>query len=87
MVRAVCLLAIALVCAVGVAQAVHAHPDDASAPHHACSICAAAHAGLGIEIVFAPPALVTSALVAPPPELLRASHNSEIHFIRPPPAA
>jgi len=87
MVRAFCLLAILLVCAMGLVQAVHAHPDEATAPHHACSICSAAHAGLGIEIEFAPPALVASALVAPPLEFLQASRNYEVHFIRPPPAA
>jgi hypothetical protein len=86
MVRVVCLLAMALVCAMGIAQAVHAHPEDSSAPHHVCSICSTAHAGLGTEITFAPPVLAALALAAPAPVLAGIFRSAEVHFIRPPPA-
>jgi hypothetical protein len=86
MVRVVCVLAVALVCATGIAQAVHAHPEDSSAPHHVCSICSTAHAGLGTEIAFAPPVLAALALAAPAPVLAGIFRTAEVHFIRPPPA-
>jgi hypothetical protein len=76
----------ALVCAMGVAQAVHAHPEESSAPHHVCSICSTAHAGLGTEIAFAPPVLAALALAAPALELAGIFRTAEVHFIRPPPA-
>ena len=87
MVRVLCLLTIALVCAMGIVQAVHAHRDDTSAPHHVCSICSTAHARLGTEMAFAPPVLAASALAVPTPEFFRVSRDIEVHFIRPPPSA
>jgi len=86
-VRAVCLLAIALVCAVAVAQAVHAHPENATTSHHACSICATAHAGVRVEAVFVAPILYAAALAAPAPESSGIFRPAATHFIRPPPAA
>jgi len=86
MVRAVCLLAIALMCAMGVVQAVHAHPDDASAPHHACSICSAAHAGLNTGTAIGPPVLGASRLATPAQESAGIFRSTEVHCIRPPPA-
>lgn len=86
MVRVVCVLAMALVCAVGIVQAVHAHPDDSSSPHHVCSICSTAHAGLGMEIAFAPPVMAELAQTAPAPVLAGIFRSTEVHFIRPPPA-
>lgn len=86
-VRTVCLLTIVLMCAMGVAQAVHAHPDESTAPHHACSICLTAHARLGTEMTFAPPVLAVSPLLAAAPESHKVSRSTEVHFIRPPPAA
>jgi len=86
-VRAVCLLAIALVCAVAVAQAVHAHPENTTTSHHACSICATAHAGLSVETAFVAPILFTAALAAPVRESSGIFRPAAAHFIRPPPAA
>jgi hypothetical protein len=86
MVRVVCVLAMALVCGMGIVQAVHAHPEDSSSPHHVCSICSTAHAGLGMEIAFAPPVMAALALAAPAPVLEGIFRTAEVHFIRPPPA-
>jgi hypothetical protein len=86
LVRAVCVLAMALVCAIGIAQAVHAHPENSSAPHHVCSICSAAHAGLSTAITFAPPVLGASSLATLAPESSGIFRSTEVHFIRPPPA-
>ena len=47
--RVVCVLSMALVCAMGMVQAVHAHPDDSTTSHHVCSICSTAHAGLNMQ--------------------------------------
>lgn len=85
-IQAVCLLTIAFVFAMGIVQAAHSHQEDSSVSHHVCSICSTAHAGLGTEIVFAPPVLTRSPLAAPSREFLSGSCNQEVHFIRPPPA-
>ena len=84
--RVMCVLAMALVCAMGVAQAMHAHPDDSTTSHHACSICAVAHAGLSVEAVALAPILVAAALATPAPESAGLSRPVATQFIRPPPA-
>ena len=86
LVRVVCVLAMALVCAMGIAQAVHAHPEDSSAPHHVCSICSTAHAGLSTAMTFAPPVLGASPLAITAPESSGIFRSTEVHCIRPPPA-
>ncbi len=85
-VRSVCILAIALVCAIGVVQAVHSHPDDSAASHHSCSICSIAHAGLNIETVSAAPVLISAALATAAPEQPSVFRAAVVHFIRPPPS-
>ena len=84
-VRVACVLTMALVCAMGVAQAVHAHPDDSTASHHACSICSTAHAGLSTEAVALAPVLATAALAIPAPDSAGIFRAASVHFIRPPP--
>jgi len=86
-VRVVCILAMALVCAMGVVQAVHVHQDDsAAAAHHVCSICSTAHASLSVATVTAAPVLATATLAIPAPESDGIFRSTEVHFIRPPPA-
>jgi Fe-S-cluster-containing hydrogenase component 2 len=80
------MLSIALVCAVGVIQAVHTHPEDSTASHHSCSICSTAHAGLSTEVVAAAPILIAAALPTPVRELAKIFRAQAVHFIRPPPA-
>lgn len=81
------MLAIALMCAMAVAQAVHAHPENATTSHHACSICATAHAGVSVEAVFVAPILIAAALATPVPESSGIFRPAAAHFIRPPPEA
>jgi hypothetical protein len=76
----------ALVCAMGVVQAVHAHPDDSATSHHVCSICSTAHAGLSTQTVSVAPVLVAAALAAPAQKLAGIFRPADIHCIRPPPA-
>jgi len=85
-VRVACLLAMALVCAMGIVQAVHAHPENSTSPHHVCSICSTPHVGLSTAISFAPPVLNASRLVALAAASSGIFRSPEIHFIRPPPA-
>jgi len=85
--RVVCILSVALVCAMGVVQAVHVHPQDSTAAsHHACSICIAAHAGVSVETGAAAPVLSTTALAATPQETSAIFRSVASYFIRPPPA-
>src|SRR5277367_6882674 len=86
MVRVVCVLAMALVCAMGFVQAVHAHPENSTAPHHVCSICSTAHVGLSTATTFAPPVLNASMLAPLASESSGIFRSTEVHFIRPPPA-
>jgi hypothetical protein len=86
MVRVMCMLAMALVCAMGVVQAVHAHPENSTSPHHVCSICSTAHAGLSTAATFAPPVLNSSMLAPLAPESSGIFRSNEVYFIRPPPA-
>jgi hypothetical protein len=84
--RVVCILSMALVCAMGVAQAVHAHPDDSATSHHVCSVCSTAHAGLSTQTVAAAPVLVAAALATPAQKLAGIFRPAAVHFIRPPPS-
>ncbi len=85
-VRVVCVLAMALVCAMGIVQAAHSHAEDSTGPHHVCSICSIAHAGLSTGTAIGPPVLGASRLATPPQESAGIFRGTEVHFIRPPPA-
>ena len=86
-VRVLCILSMALVCMLGVVQAVHTHPENSTASHHSCSICSTAHAGLSTQTIAAAPVLTAAALATPARELAKTFRPSTVHFIRPPPAA
>jgi hypothetical protein len=86
-VRAVCVLCVALVCVIGTLQATHSHPENSSTSHHACTICATAHAGLSTTSATLAPALATSALSSLVTELSTTFRPAATQFIRPPPAA
>jgi len=85
-VRVVCVLTAMLVCAMGVVQAAHAHPENSTTSRHACSICSTAHAGLSTETIAAAPVQVTTALANPAREETGTFRAVAVHFIRPPPA-
>lgn len=84
--RAVCVLSIVLVCAMGTVQAVHAHPDNSTASHHVCSICSTAHAGLNMQAPVIAPVMVAAALAIPAAKHARIFRPAATQFIRPPPA-
>jgi Fe-S-cluster-containing hydrogenase component 2 len=85
-VRAVCVLCIALVCVMGTIQATHSHPENSTASHHTCSICATAHAGVSTQTVAFAPVLATTALATPVAEISLIFRPATTQFIRPPPA-
>jgi hypothetical protein len=85
-IRAVCVLSIALVCVMGTLQATHSHPENSTASHHTCSICATAHAGLKTQTVAAAPVLATFALASPVAEVSPIFRPAITQLIRPPPA-
>jgi hypothetical protein len=85
-VRAVCVLSIALVCVMGTLQATHSHPENSTASHHACSICAAAHAGLSTQTAVSAPVLATAGLSSTVAEVSLICRPAATQFIRPPPA-
>jgi len=76
----------ALVCGMGMAQAMHAHPEGSTASHHVCSICSTAHAGLSMQAPAITPVMVAAVLVSPAPESAGIFRPSTTQFIRPPPA-
>lgn len=86
-VRFVCLLCVALVGVMGVVQATHSHPEDSTAPHHACSICATAHAGINTHKVVSAPVLATLGRAILPAEVSLSFGVVVTPCIRPPPAA
>jgi hypothetical protein len=85
-VRALGVLCIALVCVMGTVQATHSHPENSTTSHHACSICATAHAGLSTQTVASSPVLATSALAIVVAEVFLIFRPVTSQFIRPPPA-
>ena len=86
LVRAVCVLSIALICVMGTVQATHSHPENSTTSHHTCSICATAHAGLNTETVVSAPVLAMAVLAVPVAEVSPIFRPLTTQFIRPPPA-
>jgi Fe-S-cluster-containing hydrogenase component 2 len=85
-VRAVGVLCIALVCAMGTIQAVHSHPENSTTSHHTCSVCATAHAGVNAQTVESAPVLASAALTTSVSEVSAIFRPATSQFIRPPPA-
>jgi len=86
LVRAVCVLSVVLVCVMGTVQATHSHPENSTTSHHACSICATAHAGVNTQTVASAPVLATAAVAIPILEVSLIFRPVTSQFIRPPPA-
>ena len=84
--RALCVLSVALVCAMGTVQAAHSHPENSATSHHTCSICATAHAGLNTAPAPSAPVLVMAVLAILVVEVSPIFRPVATHFIRPPPA-
>jgi hypothetical protein len=87
LVRAICVLCIALVCVMGTVQATHSHPENSTASHHTCTICATAHVGLNTQTVAFAPVLAASELASTVAEASPIFRPATTQFIRPPPAA
>jgi hypothetical protein len=85
-VKAVCVLCVALVFAIGFAQATHSHPENSTTSHHTCSICATAHAGINTQTIAFAPVLVTAALASFVTNFSLNFRPTTTQFIRPPPA-
>jgi len=88
-VRAVCVLAIALMCVMGMAQATHSHNDNdenSATARHSCSICASAHAGISTQTIASAPILFTAPLAVFVAEVSLTFRPATTQFIRPPPA-
>ena len=83
--RALCVLCIALVCAMGVVQATHSHAENSTTSHHSCSICATAHAGFNTQMSSSAPVLATAVLANSVFELAPIFRPLTTQFIRPPP--
>jgi len=84
--KALCVLGIALMAAMGTIQATHAHPENSATSRHACSICATAHAGVNTQTVVWAPVLLTAVLTTFVAEDSPIFRPIATQFIRPPPA-
>jgi hypothetical protein len=85
-VRAVCVLAVALMCVMGAVQATHSHSENSTTSRHTCSICATAHAGISTQTPASAPILVTAVLAILAAEVSPIFRPVTTQFIRPPPA-
>ena len=79
------VLCVGLICVMGFLQFTHSHVDNASASHHSCSICAAAHAGLSTQTVASVTVLTSVPLVNLDPKSTPIFRSRITKFIRPPP--
>jgi len=79
------VLAIALMCVMGMAQATHSHAEDSTTARHTCSICATAHAGISTATIASAPVLLTVPLAIFVAEVSPTFRPATTQFIRPPP--
>ncbi len=84
--RVLGVLCLLVVLVIGIAPAVHSHPDDSSATRHTCSICATPHAKLNAAVVSAAPVMVAETLSAVEAPASGVSRPASVYFVRPPPA-
>jgi hypothetical protein len=84
--KALALVCVALTVFVGMAQAIHVHPDNTKLPSHECSLCSIAHTGFVAATThsFVPELQVTAVAVAKQP-IPRFSGYFSSYSIRPPP--
>src|SRR5258708_24580377 len=85
--RALCVLCVGLVFAMGTAQAVHAHPAaDPQTSHHSCSICSAPSMGPAAATVSLLPTARPVAIAPTARETFVVFRPVVTNFVRPPPA-
>jgi hypothetical protein len=87
LVRAVCVLCVALVCVMGTVQATHSHSENSTTSRHTCTICATAHAGLSTQTAASAPVLATAVLAVLIAEVSPIFRPLTTQFIRPPPSS
>lgn len=86
--RALGVLCVALVFAMGTAQAVHSHPDtDSQTSHHSCTICSAPTMGPAAVTVDLLPMAKPVAMAYSVSGTIVAFRPILTNFVRPPPAA
>ena len=86
-VRAISVLCVLLVFAMGTVQAVHSHPDSAKTPRHSCSICSVPNAKLNAQSVSPVPVMVAMPVARVEKTAARIFRPARTNFVRPPPAA
>jgi len=79
-------LCVLLAFVMGIAQAVHSHPNGSVATHHSCSICSTPSVSLITATPDATPALRVVALATVAGETAQAFQPASAILIRPPPA-
>jgi len=84
--KALAVLCMALVFALGTVQAVHSHPVSSQASHHSCSICSAPSLGPAVATVDVLPMVKPVAMAHFSRKTFLVSRPSSTNFIRPPPA-
>ena len=85
-VRTTAVLCVLLVFAIGTVQAVHSHPDSATA-QHSCSICSVPSANLNTQSVSPVPVMVAVPVARIETTAPRIFRPTTTNFVRPPPAA
>ena len=84
--KAVAVLCMALVFAMGTVQAVHSHPVSSQASHHSCSLCSAPSLGPAVATVDLLPMVKPIAMAHFSRETFVVFRPTSSNFIRPPPA-
>lgn len=85
-VQALAALCVVLVFAMGMAQAVHSHPDNSQTSHHSCSICSAPSLGPATTTVSVLPMVRPVAAAHLAEETFVVFRPASTNFVRPPPA-
>src|SRR5258706_13781798 len=83
--KALAVLCMALVFAMGTVQAVHSHPVSSQASHHSCSICSAPTLGPPVAAIEMLSIAKPVPMVHFPRQTLPEFLATPTHFIRPPP--
>ena len=84
--KALTVLCVVLVFAIGTVQAVHSHPASSQASHHSCSICSSPSLGPAVATVDVLPMVKPVAMAHFSRKTFVVSRPSSTNFIRPPPA-
>ena len=84
--KALAVLCVALVFALGTVHAVHSHPANSQTSRHSCSICSAPTLGPAVAAIDMPSLGTPIAMVRFARETFVVFRPTSTNFIRPPPA-